>query len=616
MKFSSEFIEKVRDANNIVDIIAQHTQLKPMSGGFMGRCPFPDHQEKTASFSVSEVKQVYNCFGCHKKGNIFTFIQQFMGLSFPEAVEYLADRANISIPVFSESENEKQDLILKKKKEILYLNKLTNQFYYEQFQRLPRTHPAKIYAIDKRGLKEKTLQEFQIGYAPEEWDSLTRYLDSKGVSLSLAEEAKLIKSRKEGTGYFDIFRDRLMFPITNQLNETVGFGGRIIQQGEPKYLNSGETPVFNKGKILYGLAQTAKFIRSEDQVIIVEGYMDLVSLFQEGIQNAAATMGTALTYEHGRTLHRMTQNVVVLFDGDEAGQMAAERSLPILLSSEVHPKGFILPEGQDPDDYVKKYGSESLKNLISKSSDLFSMVLHLWLQNFRGEASDKVKMSDKLKPIFESMQDIRLKRLYFDEVLQKMSVDASWLKQALQVATQNMPLKRKEDLGPKVPPLSKTSTSTEILEDPDQIVLKGASKPELVLMAYALKNTSNFNKIENEKVLSLIQSKGVHAVLEKAALTSRQDPEKFDKLAGLLTSFVDLPELLFVAETKEGGDDDFVNQEREARLLNDCIKRIQENALKAQAEKLALEIKKEPSPEKLEQFMNIQRDRMALQKDQ
>ena len=230
--------------------------------------------------------------------------------------------------------------------------------------------------IQKRELSPETIDAFQIGYAPKEWDALTLHLQSHGISTAVAEEARLLIARKEGkSGHFDMFRDRLMFPIINSMNEVLGFGGRIIEQGEPKYLNSPETPVFIKGRVLYGLNQTARFIRSEDQVVIVEGYMDLVALYQAGIKNAAATLGTALTLDHAKIVKRMTRNVLVLFDGDQAGQDAAERSLPLLLQADLYPRGLILPQGMDPDDYVKNYGAEALKILMAEAPDLFSVVL-------------------------------------------------------------------------------------------------------------------------------------------------------------------------------------------------------------------------------------------------
>ena len=440
MRFPPDFIERVAEANNIVDIISQYTQLKPTGGGLMGRCPFPDHPEKTPSFSVSEMKQVYHCFGCHKKGNIFTFLQFYNGMSFPEAIEYLANRAHIALPEVPSQDAQKQDFVAKKKKQIAAVNKHAAEFFRLQFKKLPSDHPAKVYASN-RGLTGEILDTLQIGYTSEEWDGIIKYFESKAIPLALAEEAKLIKARSGGkTGYFDLFRERLMFPIHSTMGEPIAFGGRILEKGEPKYLNSPETPVFHKGKVLYGLAQTAKFIRSEDQAIVVEGYMDLISLYKSGITNVVATMGTALTPDHGKMLSRITKNIVVLFDGDSAGQTAAERSLPILLSAGLHPRGLVLPDNQDPDDYVTKHGPDALRNAIGQSTDLFSLILSMWMKDYRGEAAQKVNLCDQLEPIFASIQDSRLRQLYLKDAAEKMRVEERWLYHAVTKTTsKNMP---------------------------------------------------------------------------------------------------------------------------------------------------------------------------------
>ncbi|WP_413289687.1 DNA primase [Bdellovibrio sp. HCB337] len=615
MKFSPEFIEKVRDANNVVDIISQYTQLKPTGSGLMGRCPFPDHQEKTPSFSVSETKQVYHCFGCHKKGNIFTFLQNYQGMSFPEAIEYLAGRANIAMPEkSSDSSNEQFDRQKERKKLLARVNQLANYYFGEQLKRVPNDHPVKKY-IAKRGLSQEVLDAFQVGYSTPEWDGLVKYLESKKVPMDLVEEARLAKARSGGkTGHFDIFRDRLMFPILNPMGEAVAFGGRIIEQGEPKYLNSPETPVFIKGRILYGLAQTARYIRTEDQAIIVEGYMDLVSLYQAGIRNAAATMGTALTPDHGKLLKRMTKNVVVLFDGDSAGQEAAERSLPILLSADVHPKGLTLPDGMDPDDFVKAKGADALKDLMAKAPDLFVLILQRWMEDYRGEASQKVKLCDQLKPVLEVIPDSRLQDLYLQEAARRMSVPSTWLKEALfkqngKLAQEAQNIRR--DVVNAQKPAAPAPVEPKTVPNSPRFILKGAPKPEILLMSLALKSRANFDVYLQENITENISHAATLEILQKAADVYRQDPNKFDKLTSLLVSFVDHPELLFMTENAGESFD----EESERKLLRDVFKKVRDNSLREQAKKLARDIKAEPSAEKLEQIMNIQRNRHSLNKN-
>ncbi len=623
MKFTQEFIEKVSEANNLVDIISQYTQLKSSGSGLMGRCPFPDHPEKTASFSVSEVKQVYHCFGCHKKGNIFTFLQQYNGMSFKESVEYLADRAHIALPKATESQSH-SDLLQVKRKQILKANQISNEFFRKNLKDLPSTHPVNQY-VQKRGLTAEIIESFQIGYSAEDWEGLVKELSQKNISLNLAEEAKLVKARSSGkTGYFDLFRERLMFPILSVMGETLGFGGRIIATGEPKYLNSPETPVFHKGKILYGLYQTAKYIRSQDQVVIVEGYMDLISLYAAGIKNSAATMGTALTFDHAKILSRMTKNVVVLFDGDAAGQEAAERSLPILLSADVYPKGFILPNQMDPDDFVRAHGAESLTNRINQAKDLFSLVLDQWLASYRGEASEKVQLASKLSPLFSQIRDLRLKQLYLQEAADRLGVNERWLIQAVQPPTSKNsmenPVRRisqeVSQMGFQRPtndnlqyskmanqPMQKTiqQDSNQNLENSDLIDLKGASKAEDLLVGLALRSTSNFEKFQQACSLEEIPHEGIREVLKRIAEVYRQAPEKFDKLSSLLATFVNRPEVLIADQNFDGG---------EARLVLDCIRKIRERRIAEKRASLTQELKKSVSGS--ETYQNLMKALMDL----
>ena len=594
MKFSPEFIQRVSEANNLVDIISQYTQLKPAGGGLMGRCPFPDHPEKTPSFSVSEVKQVYHCFGCHKKGNIFTFLQVYNGMSFPDCIEYLAGRANIAMPVVNQEEASKLDALTQKKKLLARVNKLATEYFRETFQNLPSTHPAKVYA-EKRKLDSQIVETFQIGYASEEWDGLVKFFESKMVPMALAEEARLIKARTGGkSGYFDIFRDRLIFPIFSTMGEPIAFGGRIISQGEPKYLNSPETPVFHKGKVLYGLNETAKHIRSQDQALVVEGYMDLISLYQSGITNVVATMGTALTSDHGRLLNRITKNVVTLFDGDSAGQEAAERSLPLLLAAEVLPKGLTLPDDMDPDDFVKSKGASVLLELIAQAPDLYSMILQQWMSGYRGDASEKVKLANRLVPIFNSIADSRLKQLYFTETARRLGVDEKWLRQSLgpqenaqrnnASATLQKPVQQASSRTPSSIENISLEFKPQLTETfVDQIQLKGASKAEVLLLGLALKNHANFDAFLEGDGLEIIPHLGVKEVLKRAADVYRQAPEKFDKLASLLTSFVDHPEWLISNHVTVDSDD-------EIKMMKDCLRKVKEQKIEVLRKTLTMEL--------------------------
>jgi len=325
VRFNPDFVDKVREANNIVDVIAPYTQLRSAGSNFMGRCPFPDHNDKTASFSVSEDKQLYNCFGCKKSGNIFTFLQVFNGYSFPESIEFLARRANIALPERDEDPREKSFRELREN--VLRTNRLAASFFEESFRKLPATSPIRVYA-ERRGLTAEIIETFKIGFSPDDWQGLVRAMRARRIPMEVGEKAGLVKksSRTGGESHFDLFRGRLMFPIVSTSGDVLGFGGRVLGDEEPKYLNSPETPVFHKGRVLYWLDVTARYIRSQDEAVIVEGYMDAVALYGAGLKNVAAILGTAFTLDHGKLIRRMTPNVLMLLDGDRAGIQGAERS--------------------------------------------------------------------------------------------------------------------------------------------------------------------------------------------------------------------------------------------------------------------------------------------------
>ncbi len=627
MRYPQEFIDKVSESANVVDIISQYTQLKHSGGGFMGRCPFPDHQEKTASFSVSEAKQVYHCFGCKKSGNVFKFLHDYNGMSFPEALVYLADKYGIPVPQAQSGQSPDQaQQNHDRKKLMLKANKLAADYFREVLKRAPLDSGIRKY-IQKRKLTPEIIEEFQIGYSPMDWDLLTQHLHRHQIPDVIAEEVKLVSPKKDKSGYIDFFRDRLMFPIHSPSGEVLAFGGRIHDQGEPKYKNSPETPVFIKGKVLYGLYQTAKYVRSEDQIVVVEGYMDLVSVYQSGICNLAATMGTALTADHAKLIKRLTTNVVVLFDSDEAGQMAAERSLSILLAQGLYPRGLVLHQAKDPDEFVQNFGADELKAQIKGAPELFTLILQSWMLDYRGEASQKVKLVDKVKPVFDVMVDQRLKSLYAEELAQKMGVTIEWLRSAFtsnynasgrearsqsQFATQ-MPVQRTENATPVV----------EFTEEGDFFKIKSAPQAEILLVKLLIKSRANMEWVLNsqssfdlQQLLSQIAHIDVRRLVEKLEQVYRQDPNKFDKLFSLLINKMDVPEVLFDKSQVETFD-----LEKEQKLLADTIKKIQQNFIKEQTKKLVTDIKQIKSGannqvdiDKLKEFSDLQKNRLSLKK--
>ena len=360
MQISEEILEKIKSQNDIVDVISERVRLKKAGRNFTGLCPF--HNEKTPSFSVSQEKQIFKCFGCGEAGNVISFVMKDKNLSFIEAVKYLAARANIPLEFGNGARSKSAQ-----KKDLLYkVNVEAAKFF---FSNLMNNQKAKEYFLN-RGIKEETIKKFGLGYANDSWNNLMFYLRHKGISDEVLEEAGLISANKEKGTKYDRFRNRVMFPVFDYQGKVIGFGGRVLDDSKPKYLNSPETLVFQKGTNLYGLNFALKHNMSERYFVIVEGYMDLISLHQHGITNVVASLGTALTINQARLLKRYADKVVISYDADVAGQMATLRGLEILRTAGFDVRVLSIPQGKDPDEYVRSNGKDAFLRLINNSEPL------------------------------------------------------------------------------------------------------------------------------------------------------------------------------------------------------------------------------------------------------
>ena len=360
MQISEEILEKIKSQNDIVDVISERVRLRKAGRNFTGLCPF--HNEKTPSFSVSQEKQIYKCFGCGEAGNVISFVMKDKNLPFVEAVKYLANRANIPLEMHNGEKSKSA-----KKKDLLYrVNVEAAKFF---FSNLMNNQNAKEYFLN-RGIKEETIKKFGLGFANDSWNSLMFYLRKKGINDVLLEEAGLISVNKEKGRKYDRFRNRVMFPVFDYQGKVIGFGGRVLDDSKPKYLNSPETLVFQKGTNLYGLNFALKHNMSERYFVIVEGYMDLISLHQYGITNVVASLGTALTINQARLLKRYADKVIISYDADMAGQMATLRGLEILRTAGFDVRVLNIPQGKDPDEYVRSNGKEAFLKLINSAEPL------------------------------------------------------------------------------------------------------------------------------------------------------------------------------------------------------------------------------------------------------
>ena len=425
-RIPEDILQRIRDATDIADIVGEHVQLSKKGRNLFGLCPF--HNENSPSFSVSPERQIYHCFGCGAGGNVFKFIQEIDRVSFVEAVTFLAQRASISLPQHdaqSRAHSEASD-------EIYRANELANKYYHHMLLNDSAGQNALTYLRDRR-LSDETIERFELGYAPAEWDGLLKVAGRRGLNPQALERAGLALQRQSGNGYYDRFRDRAIFAINNLSNRTLGFGARALQsEQEPKYLNSPETAIYHKGQVLYGLSHTRDAIRRSDTVIVVEGYMDLLSMFQAGIENVVATSGTALTEDHCRALARYAHKIVLLFDGDAAGSNAAMRGVEIALGSGADARIVSLPSEHDPDTFVHTEGTDALLALAENGQSALDFYLNqIGKQHDLNSVQGKSQAIETLKPLLARLRDAVRRDLMMREVAQRLSVDEGALRQEM-----------------------------------------------------------------------------------------------------------------------------------------------------------------------------------------
>lgn len=350
-RIPEEVIEAVLKRHDIVDVIGRHVHLSKQGHYMKGLCPF--HSEKSPSFTVTPEKQIYRCFGCNVGGNLIRFVMEIEGLSFSEAITKLAEEADI--PITWEEASEEQNEQQQEKATLLKAYDFAAKLYHYILGNTEQGKVAKGY-LASRGISDKLIDTFQIGYAPAMWDTLVQQLVKREFDLTLMEKGGLISAKHEGTGYVDKFRERVMFPICDAAGKVIAFGGRSMGDAQPKYLNSPESTLFNKSRTMYNLHLARPNMRKLQQAVLFEGYVDVIKAWEAGISNGVATMGTALTKEHAALLNRNADQIVVCYDGDNAGQSAAFKSIPILEETGSRVTVAMLPDGKDPDDYVKQYG--------------------------------------------------------------------------------------------------------------------------------------------------------------------------------------------------------------------------------------------------------------------
>jgi DNA primase len=428
VRYPQSFIDDLRRQADIVRLISDYVSLKKKGANWMACCPF--HQEKTPSFSVNPSKGIFYCFGCGKGGSVFNFVMELESVPFPEAVRMVAEKSGVPVPQMEE--DKRFEARRKEAEEVVELNAWALEFWEQQLREGGAEARAAREYVEGRGITDETRAAFRLGYAPNSWDALGNYLKGRGAGIGQIERSGLVV-RKETGGYYDRFRGRLIFPVLDAQGRPVAFGARAMRAGEePKYLNSPETAAYTKGRHLFGLNITRDEIRRKKFAILVEGYLDLIVPYQFGVRNVVASLGTALTPEQAKLLGRFTRRVVVNYDGDRAGVKAALRAVEVLLPEEFEVKILVLPDGSDPDEFLRSRGTEEYNRRRGQSVPHIQFVLDQALKDRSlRQPAQKAEAVEEVLPFVRAVRDPIQRREYFDIAMDTLRVEEPGLRRDL-----------------------------------------------------------------------------------------------------------------------------------------------------------------------------------------
>ena len=433
-----EKVREVRERAPILEVISDYMSLRKSGANYQGLCPF--HGEKSPSFNVNPARGIFHCFGCGAGGNVVTFVMRMEGMNFPTAVKFLAKRVGVDIPERPLTRDEKRKV---DEQEQLYLiNDLAAQFYRRVLETDESGAAGRSY-LQRRGVDDPTAAVYRMGFAPEGWDNLAKYLSRKGIAPDQAEKLGLLRKREGRDGYYDTFRNRLLFTIADLHGRAIGFGGRVMDDSLPKYINSPESPVYRKSEVLFGLDLAKKGMREQGSAIIVEGYFDHLALYRAGYTNVVATCGTALTPGHLKVLRRYAEKVYMLFDGDEAGRKATLRSMELFLEEGFPARVVEVPSGDDPDTFIGREGAAAFAPLLESAQPIFEFFYRGLIRttDTRG-VEGKVAFVNEVAPRLLKITDPLERQLYEREICRAVGIDQGMLRQKVGVAPAARPQPR------------------------------------------------------------------------------------------------------------------------------------------------------------------------------
>ncbi|MEN1970506.1 DNA primase [Lentibacillus sp. N15] len=480
-----DVVEKIQKGNDIVDVISEYVQLKKRGKNYVGLCPF--HGEKTPSFTVTQDKQIFRCFGCGKGGNIINFIMEMESYSFYDALKLLAEKSGVELP---ETNISQKGSLSEENQSILSANEWLQKLYHHLLRFTKDGKEGYQYFID-RGIAEETIDQFQLGFAPNAKEFVAEFLEKKGFHQQMLVKAGLLSMRDDHT-VVDRFRGRVMFPIRNHLGKTVAFGGRAIADQEPKYLNSPESDLFQKGKLLFNFDQAKKHIRSTGEVVLFEGYMDVISAFQAGIKNVIATLGTSLTENQAKLLRRYVDTVIICYDSDHAGIEAAYKAANLLRQTGCTVKIARMEDEMDPDDYIKLYGGEKFTNRVIKASDTYmSFFMRYMKQNYNVKLEgDRINYIEVILKQLAMVDNAVEREYYLKEISAEYDLSMDTLNQEIQKFRQNLGVKKDKQEQKR-----DTTYNGKFLLSSKKL-LPAFHNAERQLIAYMLKDAAITDKVQ------------------------------------------------------------------------------------------------------------------------
>lgn len=567
VRYSDELIEEIKSKNDIVDVVSQYVSLKRSGRSYFGLCPF--HNEKSASFAVSPDKQIFHCFGCGVGGNVFHFISKVENIGFREAVEVLANKANVALPVTSTSAEE--DKLYYMRSKIYEINKIATLFYHKNLYN-PTSKPAQEY-VKKRKLDNNTLKTFLIGYSCN-FNELYKVLKQEGFKEEEILASGLVNKNQNGE-FIDRFRKRLMFPIQDERGKIIAFGGRVLDDSKPKYINSSENIVYSKGRHLFGLYAAKK--QPMKKILIVEGYMDTISLHQRGITNVVASLGTAMTEAQGRLLRKSSEQVIVGYDADGAGQAATIRGLEILQNLGCDVRILQIEGAKDPDEFVLKYGPDRFKKYMDNAISL----VEFKIKNLKKElnldiANDKIKFLTEIAKELSKIQNSIEKEVYIDKIAldYKISKEAIYaeINKIIYEKNSNTKVLERKDMTVK-PKINKESISDSTIKKENLIIYLLINYPQEAYLK--LKNIIKIEDIKSTENKEILQK--LYEELEKGdsnivnILDIFQDESIINHLSGIMATDFEISEVSKCI-------DDIINNYEKDKLIskrNDIIKKLE-----------------------------------------